>query len=198
MRVDKKSIVKAGANKQNRTADLFLTKEVLYQLSYVGPVHHPLRGKEPLTQYPRRLQGNPSRHRAGVRQTLPMFVFRLPKAQPREKENLARLLNWVPDVNPNSVKKNTRFFQIFGVDFRFMILYKETPNKGGPAQRRSPGRRRNHEHGHMHARLLALAKLPLARLLNVSCVHALMRTNGNRRPSQSPGFFFFRPSPPLT
>ena len=60
MSSDKKSIVKAGANKQNRTADLFLTKEVLYQLSYVGFVHHPLRGKEPLTQYPFRLQGKPS------------------------------------------------------------------------------------------------------------------------------------------
>jgi hypothetical protein len=74
-----------------------------------------VRGKEPLTQYPRRLQGNPSRHRAGVRQTLPMFVFRLPKAQPREKENLARLLNWSPDVNPNSVKK-------ICVIFKFLVL----------------------------------------------------------------------------
>ena len=28
----------SGAHNQNRTGDLFLTKEVLYRLSYVGPL----------------------------------------------------------------------------------------------------------------------------------------------------------------
>ena len=65
---------KTGANKRNRTADLFLTKEVLYQLSYVG-LSTPMKGKEPLTHAPYSKQAT-GETCEGEPQTLPMLCFR--------------------------------------------------------------------------------------------------------------------------
>ncbi len=43
-----KKIYQSGANEQNRTADLILTKDVLYRLSYIGIVKSPNQAKFPL------------------------------------------------------------------------------------------------------------------------------------------------------
>jgi hypothetical protein len=43
-----KKIYQSGANEQNRTADLILTKDVLYRLSYIGIAETPKGVKFPL------------------------------------------------------------------------------------------------------------------------------------------------------
>jgi hypothetical protein len=40
--VTSQNLEKTGAHERDRTADLVLTKDVLYQLSYVGHIHHRL------------------------------------------------------------------------------------------------------------------------------------------------------------
>ena len=57
---------KPGAHDRNRTGDLVLTKDVLYRLSYVGPIIRPQRSQHPELERVMGIEPTPSAWKAEV------------------------------------------------------------------------------------------------------------------------------------